>query len=154
MSSSLRYISSNPKTAAVRFQFSTHNITHYSISHFAFAQIVGCPFSGGQPRAGVDVGPIHLVEAGLPKQLEKLGWKVKFDGHHQYEEFQGYDDPPIGIVKNTKTVSAVCERVALTVAAHVKAGELPVTLGGDHSLVKIRGIYNHKDLFLHAAPTV
>jgi len=112
MSSTLRYIKSEPKTAA----------------------IVGCPFSGGQPRAGVDNGPIHLVEAGLVQQLEKLGWNVKFDGHHQYEEFQGIDDPPIGIVKNPKVVSAVCERVATAVASHAKAGELPVTLGGDHSL--------------------
>jgi len=35
--------------------------------------IVGCPFSGGQPRAGVDKGPIHLVHAGLTEQLERLG---------------------------------------------------------------------------------
>jgi arginase len=98
------------------------------------AAIVGCPFSGGQRRPGVDDGPIHLVEAGLIKQLEGLGWKVEFDGHHQFEEISAEDDPPIGILRNPRFVSRVTKAVAETVGAHVKAGRLPVTLGGDHSL--------------------
>lgn len=96
--------------------------------------IVGCPFSGGQPKAGVDQGPIHLVEAGLISQLENLGWKVKFDGHHQFEEISAANDPPIGILKNPRLVSRVTQSVAKVVGAHVLRGELPVTLGGDHSL--------------------
>ncbi|KAH7889532.1 Ureohydrolase [Phlebopus sp. FC_14] len=96
--------------------------------------IVGCPFSGGQPKPGVDKGPIHLVEAGLTKQLEEIGWKVCFDGHHQFEEIAAASDPPIGILKNPRLVSRVCESVAKVVGAHAKNGQLPVTLGGDHSL--------------------
>ncbi|PFH54246.1 hypothetical protein AMATHDRAFT_53123 [Amanita thiersii Skay4041] len=98
------------------------------------AAIVGCPFSGGQPRPGVDKGPIHLVEAGLIEQLEGLDWKVKFDGHHQFEEINTEDDPPIGILKNPRLVSRVTESVAKVVGDHVRQGQLPVTLGGDHSL--------------------
>ncbi|KAJ3515740.1 hypothetical protein NLJ89_g1568 [Agrocybe chaxingu] len=96
--------------------------------------IVGCPFSGGQPKLGVDQGPIHLVEAGLIGQLEELGWKVKFDGHHQFEEINAAADPPIGILKNPRLVSRVTEAVAKAVGAHAAQGELPLTLGGDHSL--------------------
>jgi len=96
--------------------------------------IVGCPFSGGQPRAGVDKGPIHLVEAGICSELEGLGWKVKFDGHHQFEEINAAIDPPIGILKNPRLVSRVNESVAKVVGEHGSRGELPVTLGGDHSL--------------------
>ncbi|KAK7040911.1 Arginase, catabolizes arginine to ornithine and urea [Paramarasmius palmivorus] len=96
--------------------------------------IVGCPFSGGQPRLGVDKGPIHLVEAGLVDQLKELGWNVKFDGHHQFEEITAESDPPIGKLKNPRFVSRVCESVAQVVGEHAKKGELPVTLGGDHSL--------------------
>ncbi|KAH7867740.1 Ureohydrolase [Lentinula edodes] len=121
--------------------------------------IVGCPFSGGQPKIGVDEGPIHLVEAGLVNQLQELGWNVKFDGHHQFEDIKytlssssatasspaaGTDndtsttsnhwDPPIGILKNPRLVSRVCEEVAKVVSGHAKKGELPLTLGGDHSL--------------------
>ncbi|TFK76365.1 Ureohydrolase [Pluteus cervinus] len=98
------------------------------------AAIVGCPFSGGQPKPGVDQGPINLVEAGLISQLSELGWQVKFDGHHQFEEIKASDDPPIGVLKNPRLVSRVTQSVAEVVSSHVKRGELPVTLGGDHSL--------------------
>ncbi|KIK98092.1 hypothetical protein PAXRUDRAFT_727358 [Paxillus rubicundulus Ve08.2h10] len=96
--------------------------------------IVGCPFSGGQTKIGVDKGPIHLVEAGLVNQLEEIGWSVNFDGHHQFEEIQAASDPPIGKLKNPRLVSRVCESVAKVVGEHARNGQLPVTLGGDHSL--------------------
>lgn len=91
-----------------------------------------------QPKAGVDGGPIHLVEAGLPQQLTELGWKVQFDGHHQFEDINTKDDPPIGKLKNPRLVSRVCKAVADVVADHAKKGQLPLTLGGDHSLVSLR----------------
>ncbi|KAF9463238.1 arginase [Collybia nuda] len=104
------------------------------ISEPKTAAIVGCSFSGGQPKLGVDKGPIHLVEAGLIDQLAGLGWKVKFDGHNQFEDIKVLDDPPIGILKNPRLVSRVNESVAQVVEAHVRNKELPITLGGDHSL--------------------
>ncbi|KAI0690578.1 hypothetical protein BC835DRAFT_1363861, partial [Cytidiella melzeri] len=92
--------------------------------------IVGCPFRC------VDQGPIHLVQAGLPKQLEDLGWNVHFDGHHQFEDISATvtSDPDIGKLKNPRVVSKVCEAVAKAVGGYAKEGVLPVTLGGDHSL--------------------
>lgn len=98
--------------------------------------IVGCPFSGGQPKAGVDRGPIQIVEAGIIEQLEGLGWAVKFDGHHEFEGISASitSDPPIGILKNPRLVSRVTEAVANVVGGHAQKGELPVTIGGDHSL--------------------
>jgi arginase len=87
-----------------------------------------------QPRVGVDLGPIHMVEAGLLDQLKELGWAVKFDGHHQFEAANAITDPPIGKLKNPRLVSSVTKAVAEVVGRHAKKGELPVTLGGDHSL--------------------
>jgi arginase len=84
----------------------------------------------------VDQGPIRLVEAGLVEQLKGLGWNVIFDGHHQFEEYNDLVDPPIGILKNPRTVSQVNSSVAKVVTNHAKNGVLPVTLGGDHSLVR------------------
>lgn len=78
---------------------------------------------------------MHLLEAGLVSQLENLGWKVSFDGHHQFEGINAADDPPIGILKNPRFVSRVSKFVANVVGKHIANGELPVTLGGDHSLV-------------------
>jgi len=109
------------------------------------AAIVGCPFSGGQPKPGVDQGPIHLVNAGLVDQLKELGWNVQFDGHHQFEEVSTASDPPIGILKNPRLVSRVSQAVAGSVGAHAREGQLPVTIGGDHSLAMgtISGTLSH-----------
>ncbi|KAI0064721.1 arginase [Artomyces pyxidatus] len=96
--------------------------------------IVGCPFSGGQGRLGVDEGPIHMVNAGLVQQLKGLGWEVEFDGHHQFEDISAQSDPPIGKLKNPRLVSKVTEAVATVVGGHAKKGHLPLTIGGDHSL--------------------
>lgn len=102
-----------------------------------------------QPKPGVDEGPIHLVEAGLPEQLRELGWNVTFDGHHQFEEIATADDPPIGILKNPRQVSKVCEAVAHTVGSHAAQGQLPLTLGGDHSLVRVMALRkDQKSYFL------
>ncbi|KAI9511779.1 arginase [Russula earlei] len=96
--------------------------------------IVGCPFSGGQRRVGVDKGPIHLVNAGLVDQLKDLGWAVEFNGHHQFEDISAEVDPPIGKLKNPRLVSKVTEAVAQVVGDHTRRRSLPLTLGGDHSL--------------------
>ena len=102
--------------------------------------IVGCPFSGGQRRLGVDTGPNSLVEAGLIGQLEELGWKVNFQGHQQFEDFNAIirEDGDIGNMKLPRTVSEVCKRVAKTVEASARNGSVPLTLGGDHSLVSVK----------------
>jgi arginase len=51
------------------------------------------------------------------------------------EMVQRLPDPDIGRMKKPRLVSAVCERVASEVGAAAKQGALPLTLGGDHSLV-------------------
>ena len=95
-----------------------------------------------QQKPGVDKGPIRLVEAGLVEQLKELSWNVKFDGHHQFEDINSFDDPPIGILKNPRLVSRVTESVAKVVGGHARKGRLPVTLGGDHSLVEPNLLHN------------
>lgn len=60
---------------------------------------------------------------------------MQFDGHHQFEEIDTESDPPIGKLRNPRLVSRVCEAVAKVVGDHAKKGQLPLTLGGDHSLV-------------------
>ncbi|KAE8272180.1 hypothetical protein A4X09_0g137 [Tilletia walkeri] len=98
--------------------------------------VIGCPFSCGQPRAGVEAGAISLVEAGLVSQIESLGYSVRFDGHNQFDPVNRLllDDPDVGKMKLPKTVSGVAQAVAEIVSKHALAGELPLTLGGDHSL--------------------
>jgi arginase len=49
-------------------------------------------------------------------------------------------DEPIGIMKKPRLVSEVCRRVADKVADVAGMGQLPLTLGGDHSLVRLHKI--------------
>ncbi|GAA5852263.1 hypothetical protein JCM3766R1_004919 [Sporobolomyces carnicolor] len=101
------------------------------------AGIVGCPFSGGQPKAGVDAGPLQLIESGLVEDIEGLGWKVDFQGADKLTQSihsNGAEDPDIGVLKKPRLVSKVCKEVSERVYEHAKKGELTVTLGGDHSL--------------------
>lgn len=62
---------------------------------------------------------------------------MQFNGHHQFEEVSAVNDPPIGILKNPRLVSKVAQAVAEVVGQHAKNGQLPVTIGGDHSLVRM-----------------
>ncbi|GFZ51896.1 Arginase [Saitozyma sp. JCM 24511] len=48
---------------------------------------------------------------------------------------QRLPDPDIGKMKKPRLVSAVCERVAKEVGEAAAQGALPLTLGGDHSLI-------------------
>jgi len=53
-----------------------------------------------------------------------------------FEDIKVEDDPPINVVKRPRLVSNVTKAVAETVRAHARAGQLPLTIGGDHSLVR------------------
>uniref|UniRef100_A0A2R2JFW7 Arginase n=2 Tax=Glaciozyma antarctica TaxID=105987 RepID=ARGI_GLAA1 len=100
------------------------------------AGIVGCPFSGGQPKAGVHSGPLQLIESGLLNDIENLGWTVDFAGADALAVSIVSDtpDPDIGRLKQPRLVSRVTKDVADRVYAHASKGQLTVTLGGDHSL--------------------
>ncbi|ORY97108.1 hypothetical protein BCR41DRAFT_364671 [Lobosporangium transversale] len=89
--------------------------------------VVGVPFSGGQPRAGVDLGPLKIIEFGLLDQLKELNWQVKFDGHRDYTAMKPASDPPVGKLLNARHVSAVTESVAESVSTHLKEGSLALT---------------------------
>ncbi|BEI84820.1 hypothetical protein CcaverHIS002_0502210 [Cutaneotrichosporon cavernicola] len=107
------------------------------LSKPASVEVLGYPFSGGQPRGGVDEGPEALVKAGLLDQLSALGWEVKFNSQamNDVRELAVQEhDSGIGKMHKPLAVSAVNERVAADVAAIQERGALSLTLGGDHSL--------------------
>lgn len=84
--------------------------------------IVGCPFSGGQKRSGVDGGPNKLIEAGLVEQLKGLGWNVEFQGHEKFDEIcQQYagndgecDAQTEGGGVSSATLTSLCDPLQLT----------------------------------------
>ena len=107
-------------------------------------------YSGGQGRAGVELGPNRLIDAGLPSQLSQLGWNVDYDPELFFRDVPymldgtgkaKQSDPDIGIMKKPRLVSEVCRLVADKVASVADQGALPLTLGGDHSLVSQLSFY-------------
>lgn len=95
-------------------------------------KVISAPFSGGQPKGGVDDGPQHLLDSGLLDTLEKLGWNAEFNGHLQLPRPES--DKPIGHVLNPRYVSNTMETVYKQVSETAKKGAFPLTIGGDHSI--------------------
>ncbi|KAJ1676351.1 Arginase, catabolizes arginine to ornithine and urea, partial [Spiromyces aspiralis] len=86
--------------------------------------LVPVPFSGGQPKSGVDDGPIELLRYGLLSQIKELGYKVDFEGDdiEAYTKLRPESDPDIGVLKKPLYVSRACELVKSKVAAQCMAG--------------------------------
>ncbi|WFC98793.1 arginase [Malassezia yamatoensis] len=100
------------------------------------AALITFPFSGGQPRKGVELGPEALLRADLPKQLKELGWGVELDRSIDWDSINNLlnSDADIDSLKNPRSVSKASEELANAIEKHARAGALPITLGGDHSL--------------------
>ncbi|KAJ2259680.1 Arginase, catabolizes arginine to ornithine and urea [Coemansia sp. RSA 376] len=93
------------------------------------------PFSGGQPKGGVDDGPVEMIRFGIVDQIEGMGYDVSIsDGMDKYRTMRPASDPPVGKLKNPRYVSMAARRVADQVRAHCASGSLALTLGGDHSI--------------------
>lgn len=94
--------------------------------------IVPAPFDLGQPKSGTDLGPQSLLDAGLESQLQELGWQTQVK---RIQFHKAASDPPHATkVKNPRSVGNVCEQVARHVGETLAAGNVALTLGGDHSL--------------------
>ncbi|KAM9315690.1 arginase-1 [Gastrophryne carolinensis] len=94
--------------------------------------VIGAPFSKGQPRGGVEEGPIYIRRAGLIEKLEELEYDVKDYGDLNFPDLP--QDEPFENVKNPRTVGQATEKVANAVVEVKKSGRICLTLGGDHSL--------------------
>lgn len=95
-------------------------------------RIIGVPVDLGQTQRGVDMGPAALRHAGLATSLAALGYRVCDTGNIEVpiretvaaEQKQHY----------LPSISTVCRAVYETVRETAGAGEIPLLLGGDHTL--------------------
>ena len=95
--------------------------------------MLGAALDLGQGRRGVDMGPSAIRYAGLVGRLAEMGLGVRDLGtvaEHPIEALDAGDDR----AKYLDEILAVCGEIADHVAARREAGELPLVLGGDHSL--------------------
>jgi len=100
--------------------------------------IICAPFSGGQPKSGVELAPKQLIDAGLETQLKELGWNTSVI-HSKVQPLSPDLDPPfkrgnLVPLKYTQTVGHVCKELKGHVEDAVRHKRMALTLGGDHSL--------------------
>ena len=106
-------------------------------------ELVGVPMDLGGNRRGVDMGPSGIRYAGLANKLAELGYRVRDRGNIRVADpdeglathtYQKMDPSPKPKSHNVAEIVRASEELAKVVADIVKAGNIPVVLGGDHSM--------------------
>jgi len=95
--------------------------------------LIGVPLAYGASMAGVELGPAALRVAKLNRRITQLGYKVRDLGDLEVEEEQ---TPPAAgdKLKHLREISSACEELAQKAEEVLTAGDLPLILGGDHSI--------------------
>jgi arginase len=97
------------------------------------ACIIGAPCSFGASIAGVDLGPAAMRIARLRQRIAGLGYEVRDRGDLRME--CPAEPPPAGEkLRYLPEIKTACELLATGVRESLEAGELPIVLGGDHSI--------------------
>jgi len=101
-------------------------------------RVIGVPMDLGADRRGVDMGPSAIRYAGLSAAIEDVGATCTDRGDVDVPRPEERDPdagaPSDGTAKFLAETEAVCTRLASEVAETVAAGDLPLVLGGDHSI--------------------
>src|SRR6266498_425919 len=96
-------------------------------------RILGVPVAYGESMAGVDMGPAALRVARLHERIAQLGYEVSDAGDLRVERPKSRPKPDDRL-KYLSEITAACEQLAPDVHQILGAGELPIILGGDHSI--------------------
>lgn len=95
-------------------------------------RIIGVPIDLGQDQRGVDMGPSALRYAGLSSRLKALGYTLHDAGNIYVPVRDSLADESGDVF--LIAIRDVCQAVYEAAAQAVAAGEIPLFLGGDHSL--------------------
>ena len=105
---------------------------------------VGIPMDLGQARRGVDMGPSAIRYAGLKQRLTALGHQFKDCGDISVPVRDTL--PEEGGMSYLEQVVRVCEQAYAAGVDAIQAGDLPIFLGGDHSVaVGTVGAASHQE---------
>lgn len=95
--------------------------------------IIGVPCGFGASTAGVDLGPAAMRVARLNQRVAQLGYEVRDLGDIRVM-CPPAPSHPQDKLKFLPEVTAACEQLAREVKSILGSGELPIVLGGDHSI--------------------
>jgi arginase len=95
--------------------------------------VLGVPLGFGCSMPGVDMGPAAIRVARLGQRISGLGYDVRDLGDMRIARPQHVAKPEER-VKYLKEMTEACEALSVEVADILRAGELPIIIGGDHSI--------------------
>lgn len=95
--------------------------------------LIGVPLDLGGGRRGVDMGPSAFRIARVAERLTALGYPVvdKGDLHTPIPEMKRPRDEH---KRYASEIAKVCQQLHAAALASLRAGAIPIVLGGDHSL--------------------
>lgn len=93
------------------------------------------PLDLGASRHGSDMGPSAVRLAGIKEKLESLGHKTFEHTDIFKAEAQEYQETGNPKAKYLKPIVKACESLAGQVEKIADAGDFPLVIGGDHSVV-------------------
>lgn len=99
-------------------------------SHIA---VIGAPMDLGAGRRGVDMGPSALRIARLHERLVSLGYTVQDLGNVAVDQPESAPTGPSN-ARYLPQIAHTCSRLSDMVEAAADRGQVPVVLGGDHSI--------------------
>jgi arginase len=110
-------------------------------SHIA---IIGAPLDLGQDRRGVDMGPSAIRVANLHKRLAALGYHTDDLGNVPVDQPERLPEGPAR-AKYLPQIAHSCKRLAGMVDHALTKNEVPLVLGGDHSVAigTVAGVSRH-----------
>ncbi len=96
--------------------------------------IIGVPCGFGASVAGVDLGPAAMRVARLNQRIAQLGYEVRDLGDIRVE-----CPKPLAVKTNANVnflddIAAICDQLSSDVKKVLEGGEIPIVLGGDHSI--------------------
>lgn len=95
-------------------------------------RIIGIPMDLGQSRRGVDMGPSAVRYAGLAAKLQQLGYETVDSGNL---DIPGHDTlKGTSLAERLIPISESCGRIYNIAGETIARGEVPIFLGGDHSI--------------------
>ena len=107
--------------------------------------IILAPFSIGGPNDSAKDGPKALMNNHLDDDLRELGFNVKtIKPGRDVMHYVSKQTNKKNRIKNIESIIKINEWIAKTVSDEIKAGSIPLTIGGDHSLAigTISGIHD------------
>ncbi|MBO9600791.1 MAG: arginase [Cohnella sp.] len=106
--------------------------------------ILSVPFDLGAGRRGAADGPSAILQAGLVRRLQALGYAVDDAGTVAYAA-PSTDSQSSDKLRNLADITALNAELSARVSDIMSAGKYPLVLGGDHSIAigTIAGLSPH-----------